>query len=353
MAYDPYGSNSKKTDKKGGQFLAFDWKDSKPKFHSIKKAGDFALDIIPYKIATKRHPEVKNGAEIGDEVYALDFWVHKYVGPKQVTVLCPKDTFGKKCPICERMEENMRKYGPKSKEFLGLKPKHRVMYNVIDPNAGNNELMLFEESFALFEQELIKAAKVKGARKGTDFIRFASLSEGYSVFFNVERASFEKAEFNKYSNFDFEKKEQPHKKSLVNSTLALDDFMNVLPYDKLAEMLEGDSGDDEEEDDDEKPAKPVSRSRSREDEDDDEDETPPKPNKRSREDDDEGEEEEERPRGKGESQKKTTSPSEDDDDEVKEQCPAGMRFGVDYSDDNKACDDCELWKACWKKTQAK
>lgn len=348
MAYDPYGANSKKTDKKGGKFLAFDWKDAKPKFHSIKKAGDFALDIIPYKIATKYHPDIKNGAEIGDEVYALDYWVHKYVGPGQVTVVCPRETFGKKCPICEKMEENMREFGPKSKEFTGLKPKHRVLYNVIDPNAGNNEVMLFEESFALFEQELIKASKVKGERKGVGHIKFANLSEGYSVFFNVERASFEKAEFNKYSNFDFEKKEQPHKKSMVNSSLALDEYLNILPYDKLEEFLDGGSDD---EDEDEAPAKkPAKASRV---DDDEGDEPPAKPAKRARVEEDD--EEEDRPPKKEESRKKTSQPSEDDDDngDDDEKCPAGMKFGKDYSDTNAACDDCQLWKACWKATQAK
>lgn len=295
MGYDPYKANSEKKGK-GGSFLAFDWKGKKVKFWKPKERGDYRIDIIPYKIASKNHPDCKRGASIGDEVYSLDFFTHGYVGAGQVTVLCPKETYGKACPICEQAEIALREHGKESKEYGSLKPKHRVLYNVVNPDDENEEIMLFEETFAFFEQELNKFAGNRGRRKGGEFVRFADVSEGLTVVFTAEENKFNGKPFFKYNSWDFEERDKPHSKSIVDAAYALDDYLVVKSYDELKEILYG-----SEEAEDEAPDAP-----------------------------------EEKPVKEPE---KAEAP--------KKKCPKGRVFGKDYDRAADECDTCEdIWREC-------
>lgn len=289
MGYDPYKSNAEKKGK-GGQFLAFDWKGKKVKFWKPKETGDYRLDIIPYKIATKAHPECKRGASVGDEVYSLDFSVHKYIGPGQYTVVCPKETYGKPCPICEEADKILRESGRESKEYGALKAKHRVLYNVTNPDDENEEIMLFEETFAYFEQELNKYAASKGRRTGKDFVRFADVTEGKTVVFTATESTFNGGKFFKYGDWDFEQRDHPHNKSIIDKAYALDEYLMTKTYEELQALLYG-SGEEEEADEpEEKPAK---------------------------------------------AEAKETGT-----------CPSGKKFGKDYDRADDACDLCDVWKAC-------
>lgn len=246
MSYDPYASSAANSSKDGSsKALTFKWGDTRPKFYKIAKSGEYGISIIPFIIKTKKHPAIQQGASVGDEVYALDYWRHAGVGPNKAFVVCPKRTWNKPCPICELADQMKLEHGPESKQYTDLLAKHRVVYNVIA--ADEDELQVMEESYALFETELIKVAKAKAVRKGQDFIRFAKLSEGLDVLFSAERTTFQKAEFNKYSAFDFEKRETPRKASLVDKSYALDEFLNQMSYDDLNALLYGASDDEEEE----------------------------------------------------------------------------------------------------------
>ena len=65
-----------------------------------EKAGRFILDILPYEVADKKHPD-----RVGEGFlwYKRPFAIHKSVGVNNEAVVCPK-SIGKPCPICEHRE---------------------------------------------------------------------------------------------------------------------------------------------------------------------------------------------------------------------------------------------------------
>lgn len=253
MAYDPYASSASKKGT-GSRFATFNWGDKKVEFYKIKDAGDYSIDIIPFKIASKNHPGTREGAKVGDETYNLDFWIHKNVGPRQMTVICPAETLGKPCPICEAAAQAKTEHGYQAKEFTDLKPKHRVMYNIVDPDDKDEKIKVYEESFALFEKALVEVAGAKGRRKGKDFIRFGNIEEGWTVSFTAESKSFNGSKFFEFTAFDLDQREEPHDKSLVKSAYSLDEYMVVKTYEELAALMTGDD-DATEDEDEEAPAK--------------------------------------------------------------------------------------------------
>ncbi len=305
MSYDPYGASAAKTDKGGKSFRVFTLPEG-AKFKKFDKNGNYGLDIIPHRVKNKNHPAVRDGAAIGDTVYGFDYWRHPNVGPEKLMVLCPAKTYGKKCPICDLADQMKAEYGPKSQEFNNLLPKHRVLYNVVDPNDAKEEVLLFDESFALFEKEMVAASKNKASRKGKDFIRFADLDEGMTVFFAVERTKLQTWEFNKYQTFDFERRDDPHDDAIIKKTYSPDEFVKIFTYDELNAMLSGDTAGDDDDEDEPAPAK----ERAHEDDDVDEPTGPVCPDKKK-----------------------------------------GKTFGKSYDPDDAKCDECELFRDCRKATR--
>lgn len=293
MGYDPYKSNSEKKGK-GNKFFTFDWQGAKPEFYKIKEGGDYRIDIIPFRIATKHHPAVREGASIGDEVYSLDYWVHRNVGPSGAAVVCPAETLGMRCPICEEAEKAKRENGFKSPEYNALKPKHRVVYNVVDPDDEDEKIKIFEESFALFEQELIKFSAARGRKKGKDFIHFADVSEGWTVEFTAEENSFEKSKFFKYNSWNLDERDKPHSKKIIDEAYQLDKYLILKSYEELQALLYGEGADEDEEGD--------------------EDEAPPAKEERTK-------------------------------------CPNGRTYGKDFDRHEAVCEDCEIWQECKKLTR--
>jgi len=304
MAFDPYASSASKKGN-GSRFATFDWGTKKVEFYKIKDSGDYAIDIIPFKIASKKHPATHEGAAVGDEVYNLDYYLHRNVGPKQMTVICPAETLGKPCPICEAAERAKREFGPQSKEFASLKPKHNVMYNVVDPEDKDEKIKIFDVSFALFEQALIETAGAKGRRKGKDFIRFGNIEEGWSVSFTANQESFMGAKYFKFTAFDLDQREEPHSKSLIKEAYSLDEYMIVKSYEELEALMTGDADVDDDEP---------------------EEDSPP-----------------------SEEKAEASSPSKKESGDPK--CPAGKKYGKDFDRDSPDCDQCDNWRECKKLTR--
>ena len=93
-----YGSRDGGSSSKGGVINYRNY-DGEVTFFSPTE-GKHRINIIPYTIKSKNHPLVKRGeAEIGEQDYIMDFYVHRGVGPAEKSVLCLKNTYGKPCPI--------------------------------------------------------------------------------------------------------------------------------------------------------------------------------------------------------------------------------------------------------------
>lgn len=314
---DKYNRNDGKG--KGGKFQFLDM--SKAGFTSIKykEDGDYALDIIPYKIATKHHPDVAEGrADIGDEDYMLQLGVHYGVGPTKTNVVCP-ESYGKPCPLCDYVRSVQQEYGRNSKEGDAAYKKYgksnKAFFYVVDPDSKDKKIQVFETSVKNFQKELWEEAQAQGKRLGISYIPFADFPKGHTVLFRVtmEKNGGVTQPFPKFKSFKFEARNgKEYPADFLDELPGLDELMIIRTASEIEALMSG--GDDEEDEQDETPA-PRSRSARTEEANDE----PPA-----------------RTRARDEEDEKTSTPK----------CPAkGGTFGKDV-DDLDECNECDLRSAC-------
>ena len=197
-----------------------------------------SLDIIPYVVQTKHHPQK---IKPGYNDYRLDVFVHRYIGPGDDTFLCLKKTFGKPCPICEH-EESLQESGQK-KASEGFKAKRRCVYNIIDMNDIDAGIQLFEESYWLFEKEMLEEAETSEDQ----VITFSDLEDGRNVRFRPKTDSYEGNSFFKYKSFTFPERDEAYEDDFDEEAYCLDELMIIPTYEEMQAALKGE-GEDEDED---------------------------------------------------------------------------------------------------------
>jgi hypothetical protein len=305
MSYDPYAKSTYERGN-GEGFSVFDFKGKEITFFKADKAAPAAFDFIPFKITTKNHPAIQDGAKIGDEVFSLEYKVHQNVGPKRAKVVC-LSMFGKPCPICEYQRKIAQEKGWKDNDVKALFPKARAIYNVINKMKGDNKIILLDASVKTLDEALRTAASSYKERKGLAKFPFASLTEGFTVNCDVtmkelpaNKANPNPKPFAEYINFSFEKRDDQYPASFIDKAYPLDSFLKIQTYEQIENLFYGGEAEEDNSDSFEK------------------------------------EVEEEAPKKKEESKK-----------ESGDKCPHGGRYGVDINKlDN--CDDCELWQDCRK-----
>lgn len=356
------------------------------KFFKVNKPK-VMLDIIPYVVSDKRHPDADAGAEVGTLWPSRRYYVHRGVGAEENSYICPLKTFGKPCPICEYASARARQGGDRE-ELKALRPKARDLYNVIDLDDPDKKIQLFDMSGFLFGDTLTKEL----IDASDDEQCFAELKGGYSLKLRFEKKSFNRNEFWAVDRIDFVERKKDYKESIIEETVPLDDILVEPDYktlEKIFLMTEG--GADEDDEEEERPVKHRARdeeeeeeqpkrkrpSRDEEEEDeedskepeedeDEEEEAPKKPSKKrpaKEEDEDEEEdeedsdeeEEEEQPKKRGRRKKAEPEEEEEPDEEDEEEeeapkskkgsCPYKHKFGTDC-DKYEDCDECKKWGAC-------
>ena len=319
---------------------ALNFKSKEVKFFKPKKGNNF-INILPYTIATKNHPLVRSGdAEVGEEDFVLDLWIHQYVGPNKSDIICPKRNFNKPCPICEAGDE-YRDQGKKD-ESSKCRPSHRAFYNIVDTEDDDSGVQIFSTSFKNFHEELMNEAGDAGKdeeNSDSDIIDFIDFKNGKVVKFRAEEESYNKNKYFEFKSFKFQKRTEPIGKEIRENIFNLDEYMVIHSYDEIKSAFFGNDEDEEE-------SEEVVDS---EDIDEDEEEAPKAKKSSAKEE----EEEEEEPPFKG-------SKEEDDDDDKKpakssskatDDCPNGLTFGKDCGSED-VCDDCPKWEDCYKAKRA-
>lgn len=294
--------------------------------------GKNLIDVIPFIAATDNSPRCKKG-EID---YLLDVYVHRSVGPGHDNFLCLQKNYKKPCPICEHVEE-LKKDGEDEELIKELKPKRRVVYNVIDLNAEKQNIQLFETSHFKFEKEIQEEAETD---EDGELVIFFDPEDGMSVSFKGVESSFNKKEFIEIKKVSLVDREDQYKESIVEKAIALDSLLVIPTYDEVAAAFFGTETEDDQpkkskakdeddgEDDDDRPIKKKKQPEP-EDDDDDDEPAPPKKSAKKKADDDDDDEEEEKPKSKKSSGK----------------CPHGHTFGKDC-DKHDECEDCDEWDKC-------
>lgn len=388
-----YGSRDGGSSSKGGVINYRNY-DGEVTFFSPTE-GKHRINIIPYTIKSKNHPLVKRGeAEIGEQDYIMDFYVHRGVGPAEKSVLCLKNTYGKPCPICE-YAASLRKKG-KEEEAKALKPSRRAAYNIEDLKEPG-KIKVFETSHYLFEKELIEEARDDDEG---GFIDFADPEEGMEIKFRASKTTKGNMEFTEFKSFAFEDRDEPISEELLDAAISFDELLTVPTYEEVEKILYGDDEEEDSDEDEEEDEKPSKKSKSHDEddedeEDEDEDEEDEKPKKSSKpkfipakkskpepeddddeeesddEDSDEEDEEEKKPAKKPSKKSKSDSDDEDSDDEDEDdepeekpakksskkdckgdcpECPFKHKFGKDC-DEYDECDDCDIWDKCVKASE--
>ena len=293
--------------------------DSNTNFFKTEE-GRNKIIIVPFEIKTKNHPLVKSGdAEKGELDYKLEFYVHRNVGPRGDDFVCLSETYGKRCPICEKQKE----YSKDSDEYSALKAQRRVVYNVVDMR-DEQKMKVLSESHFLFEKELIEEARSE-ARDG-DILGFADPDSPYVISFRATQEKYNGRNFFKYKSFKFTETDIDVD-SLIDDAISLDECLNVLTYEEITAAIEGfdddiDEEDEEQEEQEEQETKRNTRAKRKVEEDDEEEEI----------------EEEENTR------KKTKSKKESKNDKFNK-CPHGYVFGDDCEAYDE-CDKCKKWEEC-------
>ena len=257
------------------------------------------IDIIPYLVTSKNHPTLDKD----DEDYLLDVWVHKRIGPGEDNFVCLKRTFKQPCPICEEADA-LKDSGADEEVYKALWPKHRCFYNVIDVKNPDEGIQIFEESFYLFEKEVLDESSTD---EDGEYVDFVTLEDGHSVQFRAKEETFGKATYFKFKNFSFIDRDEIEE-SILEETYPLDEMLNIPTYEEVKNLY---FGIDDEEDGDE-----------------DNDKVNEKP--------------------EPERKKKTDKKEKSDKKKSKTKCPHGYDFGEDCEDYGECSDDCEVWEECSK-----
>jgi hypothetical protein len=280
------------------------------KYKSPKEEGDFSFDILEWA-CTKDHPDVildskdrtiDDKLKPGDMVHSLTFHVHRNIGPDGQTVICPKRTFGEKCPICEAQVEVAEQHDNnwKHPDVKALFPSERVAHFIIDNDSKDREVKVFEAAPSTFIDELEKAYSMRRKKKG-DF-EFASLTDGYTVEgYTTLKQIGDKIKYLTYGGFSFEKREEIE----IDDLPPMESFLKTFTYDQLKDIFYGNDVEEPEPEPETTEEEPVRRRR---------------------------------------------RAVERTDDAP--ECPvSGGTFGKDYDEFNE-CDDCDLRRNCRKAKRA-
>lgn len=352
---------------------------------SPDKAGTFRLNVLPYEVTDKNHPD---GVEPGVLWYKRPFAVHRDVGPNEDRVVCP-GSVGLPCPICQEAKRLAKEDYEANKEAIrALNPQRFVAYNIVDPDD--------EDKVAVFAYSFGKFAKVLGKEleEGDDeVLNFYDVTkDGKTLKVRFSEAEFSGQKYLEATRIDFLDRDAMDEDEVLGKVANLDAIiLPVMPYEKLKTLFSQTAEEPEEEEEEAPPKKKPVKAADDEDEGDEppapkkkpakeeepeepeeepeeEDDPPPKKKpaaKKEEEEPEEEEPEEEEPEEEEEDDpppKKTPPPASTKPTAKKEETPEkeksskhvcphkGGKFGKDV-DRYDECDECSFWDACEKASE--
>ena len=288
-------------------------------FNIKEKTREILMDIIPYVVTDKRHPDRdadENRAIVDGLWYKRPFKTHRDIGVNNDTFVC-LTSIGKKCPICDYVTEQRRK-GAEWDDLKDIAAKHRNLYAVIPIDSDDHDEVghVWEISRFLFQNELNDQLE-----EDPDNGIFPDLEEGLTLKVKLKWKKFGKNSFAETRDITFEERNEQYTEDVLEDVPNLDEILNVLSYKELEAKFLDMEGEETDENDavtdvaeDEKPEKPTFRRKK---------DTEPK---------------EKKEKEKDEKPKRTRGSKKD-------KCPHNLRFGKDCASD-KICEECDLWDDC-------
>ena len=316
------------------------------------KKGTSKLRIVSYIISVAKHP---SGRLKGDVWPERRFSMHYNVGADPKSYICPRSV-GQRCPICEYRVKLSKSSNPDEQLIKDLRPKERVLYNVIDMNVDPNAVLLWDVSYYNFTKKLDEEIN-EGPEEYSDFAMPNEDGMYLSVRF-AEKTMGASKPFLEASRIDFSPVEDAIPDELFEQALDLDKTLKVFSYEDLeAIFLEMDEGTGEsgetptdtpsEESNKEEPNKEESKKTTR----------APRTSSKPKETDTSEEDAAAKAAAAEKARKDAIRAAKAAEkaaalkpQETENECPGGGIFG-ESTDTLEACDACPKWDACITKKE--
>jgi len=184
-------------------------------------------DILPYMVKVDHHPDAKPG----EPWYVRRYYIHKNVGPEEVTVICPT-TIGKRCPICEE-HARLRKDETADEDVVkGLRKKERELFNIFDTRNPDAGVQIFDTPTFFFSDMLEDHIRTGEAQKLT----FWECQNGSTL--KVTMGESDYGDALKAKIIDFVARED-YDDSVVEQTHDLDAMLVCPTYEELQKLFLG------------------------------------------------------------------------------------------------------------------
>lgn len=211
--------------------------------------GKIKLDIIPYIVSDKNHPdryEDEGIAVEGELWYKRPFQIHRGIGVSKDTVVCPR-SFGKKCPVCDYRDQQLGQ-GAEWDDVKDLKASDRNLYAVVPVGSKDydRKIHIWDMSQHLFQRLLNDELE-----EDEDYAAFPDLEEGLTLRIRFDSKTIgDSKPFPEASRIDFDKRKKPYPEAILDDVPDLDTILEVLSYKELeAKFMELDEEDLADEDD--------------------------------------------------------------------------------------------------------
>ncbi len=202
------------------------------KIMEIKK-GSYNFDIIPFVSEMRNYPDK---VDPGIDWPVFTFFIHRGIGAgDNNSYVCPKETFGNRCPICEFINDAQLKKSMSWEELNPLRPKQQELRNIIDLNEKDAPLKILWTSFYNFGKVLNENLERIAVQKGTEkYWGYATLDNGFSLecWFTEKTMPGARKPFSVLSTVNFIDRE-PYEEEILDETVDLIKCVNVLSYDEL------------------------------------------------------------------------------------------------------------------------
>ena len=121
-----------------------------------------------------------------DTWFERTYYIHRFIGVDNTTVVCPKATLGRPCPICD-YRNSLDKNDPEElKQINSLYPKERQLFNVVVYEGGvQSEVMVLDQPRSGLGK--IVDGMVAEADQEDDYYQYyADLDEGSTLKLNID-----------------------------------------------------------------------------------------------------------------------------------------------------------------------
>lgn len=219
------------------------------------KKGMNTFDILPFRVSKKNYRVRSKDVKEGQAHYECTFFIHKGIGPEEKWVICPRESFGKDCSVCNYMRKKMKANALSEDDRKALSPKERQLFIVRDHDDDRKKKILENSHFRGFG-ELLKD-KLLAVPETHYYQNFFHLTDGCTLSVRAKDIPMGTGSFVGPVNIEMEKRKKPIDMDL-NKIPCLDKYLIEMETEDLEELfLEGRKSDkkkgkekEEDEDDD-------------------------------------------------------------------------------------------------------